>query len=119
MSAPYLPSALATACLLVRSTLEGTSLAEDTKNAARAKTASTSKPWCGPDVTELSDHVCFFDGGVPDGGRRTLVVYLHGALAMTPGFQYLSESVVPLRVNFAVRRLCPPAGSGVVRVRAR
>ena len=72
---------------------------------ARAKLLNAPKPWCGPDVSELSDHVCFFDGGVPPGGRRTLVIYLHGALAMTPGFQYLQQNAMALhakRLNFTV-----------------
>jgi predicted esterase len=57
----------------------------------KAKADTAPKPWCAPEVNELSDHVCWFDGGTPDDGRRTLVIYLHGALAMTPGFQYLQQ----------------------------
>src|SRR5262249_62074178 len=49
------------------------------------------KPWCAPEVVELSDHMCFFDGGSPASGRRTLVVYLHGMLVPTPGFQYVQQ----------------------------
>ena len=49
------------------------------------------KPWCAPEVAELSDHVCFYDGGAPASGRRTLVVYLHGMLATNPGFQYVQQ----------------------------
>ncbi len=94
------------ACALSSMSLEGTASADDAKDSKlRAKVASASKPWCGPDVTELSDHVCFFEGGVPSSGRRTLVVYLHGALAMTPGFQYLQQSAMALhakRHNFTV-----------------
>ena len=97
---------------------EGTSLAEEAKDSKRAKTASASKPWCAPEVQELSDHVCFFDGGVPADGRRTLVVYLHGALAMTPGFQYLQQSAMALhakRHNFTVViPTAPSDGAGFV-----
>ncbi len=49
------------------------------------------KPWCAPEVVELSFHVCYFDGAPTDGGRRTLVLYLHGMLATTPGFQYVQQ----------------------------
>jgi predicted esterase len=49
------------------------------------------KPWCGPDVTTLSDHVCYVDGGPAATGRRTLVIYLHGVLAKSPGFQYVQQ----------------------------
>ena len=50
-----------------------------------------TKPWCGPDVVELSDHVCFFDGAPADAPRRTLVIYMHGMLATNPGFQYVQQ----------------------------
>jgi predicted esterase len=53
--------------------------------------AAEEKPWCAPEVVELSDHVCFYDGGTPTSGRRTLVIYLHGMLAATPGFQYVQQ----------------------------
>jgi predicted esterase len=70
-----------------------------------APAAIGSKPWCAPEVSELSDHVCFFDGGVPADGRRTLVVYLHGLLATTPGFQWLQQRAMAIhakRLGFAV-----------------
>lgn len=58
---------------------------------AKRKSAAAAKPWCAPEVKELSDHVCWFDGGPTEDGRHTLVVYLHGLLADTPGFQYLQQ----------------------------
>jgi pimeloyl-ACP methyl ester carboxylesterase len=54
---------------------------------------------------ELSEHVCFFDGGSPSDGRRTLVVYLHGLLATTPGFQWLQQRAMAIhakRLGFTV-----------------
>jgi predicted esterase len=69
--------------------------------AARAE----SKPYCAPEVGELSHHVCYFDGGVPADGRKTLVVYLHGSLAKTPGFFYMQQRAMALhakRHNFTV-----------------
>jgi predicted esterase len=65
---------------------------------AAAKDA-TPKPWCAPEVSELSDHVCWFDGGTPADGRRTLVIYLHGALAKTPGFFYLQQRAMALHAK--------------------
>jgi predicted esterase len=67
--------------------------------------ANGPKPWCAPEVSELSDHVCYFDGGTPADGRRTLVVYLHGVLATTPGFQWLQQRAMAIhakRLNFTV-----------------
>jgi predicted esterase len=61
------------------------------KGASKLKETASAKPWCAPEVKELSEKTCFFDGGAPDDGRRTLVVYLHGALAMTPGFAWLQQ----------------------------
>ncbi|MDB5215698.1 MAG: hypothetical protein JWO86_3625 [Myxococcaceae bacterium] len=70
----------------------------------KAKTSSTSKSaavktWCAPEVTELSDHVCYFDGGTPADGRKTLVIYLHGALAQTPGFFYMQQRAMALHAK--------------------
>lgn len=67
--------------------------------APKAKTSvvdRTPKPWCAPEVNELSDHTCWFDGGLPADGRRTLVIYLHGAYAATPGFQHLQQKALAL-----------------------
>ena len=64
-----------------------------------------AKPWCAPEVTQLSEQVCFFDGGTPADGRHTLVVYLHGLLATTPGFQWLQQRAMALhakRLGFTV-----------------
>lgn len=62
------------------------------KKTAKATKGDTGpKPWCAPEVSELSDHTCWFDGGTPADGRRTLVVYMHGAYAATPGFQWLQQ----------------------------
>ncbi len=78
--------------------------------------AAKAKPWCGPDVTELSDHVCFSDGGATEDGRHTLVIYLHGMLAQTPGFQYLQQNAMALhakRQHFTVViPTAPVDGSG-------
>jgi predicted esterase len=70
-----------------------------------ASAAGEPKPWCAPEVSELSDHVCFSDGDPPADGRRTLVVYLHGLLATTPGFQWLQQRAMAFhakRLGFAV-----------------
>lgn len=83
--------------------------------AARAWTAEP-KPWCAPEVSELSDHVCFFDGGTPSpDGRRTLVIYMHGALATSPGFQWLQQRGMALhakRLGFTVLLPTSPEVAG-------
>jgi predicted esterase len=103
MRPQYLGTVLA--CALTSVSLQGTAFAEGPKESGSAKTSSASKRWCGPEVSELSDHVCFFDGGPRSDGRRTLVIYLHGMLALTPGFQYVQQSAMALhakRHNFTV-----------------
>jgi len=59
--------------------------------APRASAAPAAKPWCAPEVAELSDHMCFFEGGPAPSGKRTLVIYLHGMLVDMPGFQYVQQ----------------------------
>lgn len=64
-----------------------------------------AKPWCAPEVHELEDHVCYAEGEVPADGRRTLVVYMHGAYATTPGFAWLQQRAMALhakRLGFTV-----------------
>jgi predicted esterase len=57
------------------------------------------KAWCAPEVSELSDHTCWFDGGTPSDGRRTLVVYMHGAYATSPGFQWLQQRAMAMHAQ--------------------
>ena len=67
---------------------------------AEAPTAKgAAKTWCAPEVSELSDHVCYFDGGTPAGGRRTLVIYLHGALATKLGFAYMQQRAMAMHAK--------------------
>ncbi len=81
--------------LLAVATLAACALAAPAVSAdpgSKAKSAGDApKPWCAPEVNELSDHVCWFDGGAQPDGRRTLVVYLHGAYSQKPGFAYMQE----------------------------
>ncbi len=66
---------------------------------------TAKKAWCAPEVNELSDHVCWADGGVPADGRRTLVVYMHGAYATNPGFAWVQQRAMALhakRLGFTV-----------------
>jgi predicted esterase len=72
---------------------------------AAPKPAPAPKSWCAPEVTELSDHVCYADGGAQSNGRRTLVIYLHGALATRPGFAWMQQRTMAMnasRSNFTV-----------------
>jgi predicted esterase len=43
-------------------------------------------PWCAPETEALPGDVCFLDGGV--GARRTLVIFLHGAIAKNTTWQH-------------------------------
>lgn len=103
----------ATLAIFVTLTASSASLGQTQTEGSRQdkQTTARANPWCAPEVTELSDHVCFFEGG-PREGRHTLVIYMHGALAKTPGFQYLQERAMALhakRHDFTV--LMPTAPS--------
>jgi predicted esterase len=67
------------------------SLAAPSVSAAPTTAAPAPKSWCAPELTELSDHVCYVDGGAQANGRQTLVIYLHGALATRPGFAWMQQ----------------------------
>ena len=90
-------------CALTVGTANADEPASSSSTSAKAKTSSTeksaAKTWCAPEVTELSHHVCYFDGGTPADGRKTLVIYLHGALAQTPGFFYMQQRAMALHAK--------------------
>jgi len=89
--------------------------ADEAQATSKAKTSSNAKPWCAPEVSELSDHVCYFEGGEPADGRKTLVIYLHGSLAQTPGFFYLQQRAMALhakRLGFTVLIPTSPSDGG-------
>lgn len=49
-----------------------------------------AKPWCAPEIESLPGDVCFLDGDVANEKhhRRTLVVFLHGAVAKNTTWQW-------------------------------
>lgn len=72
---------------------------EGTKSKSSKANADAAKPYCAPEVSELSHHVCYFDGGAPADGRKTLVIYLHGSLAMNNGFFYMQQRAMALHAK--------------------
>lgn len=98
--------------------VSGSADARDRKNklGPSAKTSGPegpAKPWCAPEVVELSDHVCSFDGGLSKDGQRTLVIYLHGAYSESPGFAYLQQRAMAFhakRLGFTVLLPTSPKG---------
>jgi predicted esterase len=50
----------------------------------------TQPAWCAPEVEALTEDVCHVDGGDKD-GRRSLVIFLHGAIAERTTWQWTQE----------------------------
>jgi predicted esterase len=95
---------LATLALLALATAATAPAAADeakAKTSHAAKTPPEGKTYCAPEVRELSEHVCYFDGGTAtDGsGKNTLVIYLHGALAQYNGFFYMQQRAMALHAK--------------------
>jgi predicted esterase len=108
-----LPLAAALFATCVTSATVATNAGAD--DGAKAKAGATAKPYCAPEVSELSHHVCYFDGGTPADGRKTLVIYLHGALAMNNGFFYLQQRGMALHAKkhgFTVLMPTSPSDGG-------
>ena len=76
-----------------------TARAAKTAKASKTANSDAAKPYCAPEVSELSHHVCYFDGGAPADGRKTLVIYLHGSLAMNNGFFYMQQRAMALHAK--------------------
>lgn len=92
--------------------LAASSLAAPAASAAPGRHAKAVAPksWCAPEVTELSDHVCYADGGAQANGRRTLVIYLHGALATRPGFAYMQQRAMAMHARRHAFTVLIPTG---------
>jgi predicted esterase len=65
-----------------------TSEASGTKSAGAA--ASGEQSWCAPEVEKLPGDVCYLDGRTK-GPRRTLVIFLHGAIAKNTTWSWNHE----------------------------
>ena len=93
--------------LVIALALAASTIAPAAADEAKAKTSRVAKvppegkTYCAPEVSELSDHVCYFDGGTAtDGsGKNTLVIYLHGSLAMYNGFFYMQQRAMALHAK--------------------
>jgi predicted esterase len=56
----------------------------------KAKTAPAQPAWCAPDYDALADGICHV-GTTAGEERRTLVIFLHGAIARNVTWQHLQE----------------------------
>lgn len=67
--------------------------APPSKTAAKSKLQRAPKgpvAWCADDYETLPNGLCHIDGGQKD-GRRTLVIFLHGAIAKDVDWQWMQE----------------------------
>jgi predicted esterase len=58
--------------------------------AKEAVTAPGPKPFCAPEVEALPGEICYLDGGSQP-SRRTLVIFLHGAIAKNTTWSWNHE----------------------------
>lgn len=82
-----LRGAVLSALLLIAATAG----AEPKSKVARAPKPSGPVAWCGEGTETLPNGLCHIDGGQPESGRRTLVVFLHGMIAKDVDWQWLQE----------------------------
>lgn len=64
-----------------------------TSLAAKGKSATPS-PWCAPEIESLPGDVCYLDGGARGEARRTLVIFLHGAIAKNTTWSWNHERML-------------------------
>jgi predicted esterase len=53
--------------------------------------AAASQPWCAPELETLAGDVCHVAVPPREGGRRTLVVFLHGVIQPDSGWQWMQQ----------------------------
>jgi predicted esterase len=56
--------------------------------------ASGPSPWCAPEVETLPGDVCYLDGRSKAQARRTLVIFLHGAIAKNTNWSQNHERML-------------------------
>jgi predicted esterase len=81
----YSPARLALACGAALGLL-----APKSSEAKESATASEAKPWCAPEIETLPRDVCYLPSG-SKGPRRTLVIFLHGAVAKNTTWSWNHE----------------------------
>src|SRR5512140_1721370 len=79
-------AALLVACAL-GATVPRTS---EARGAAAAAPTRGPQPWCAPEIEALPNDVCYLDGG-RSAERRTLVIFLHGAVARNTQWSWNHE----------------------------
>lgn len=80
-----------TRLLLVASIGSASLLVPATSHAKEgAAKPSGPQPWCAPEIESLPGDVCYLDGGRTD-SRRTLVIFLHGAIAKNTTWSWNHE----------------------------
>ncbi len=58
------------------------------------KQATGPTPWCAPEVEALPGDVCYLDGNSKAQARRTLVIFLHGAIAKNTSWSQNHERML-------------------------
>lgn len=53
--------------------------------------AKPTYAWCDEGIETIAEGICHIDGGVPENGHRTLVIFLHGAIAKDVNWQFTQE----------------------------
>jgi predicted esterase len=69
------------------------------KDASAAAKSAKQEAWCAPEIESLPGDVCYLDGtkGTAKSSRRTLVIFLHGAIAKNTTWSWNHERMI-LRV---------------------
>jgi predicted esterase len=75
--------------LLLGTGLSGANEAE----AKEAKRPTGPQPWCAPEIEALPGDACYLDGG-REANRRTLVIFLHGAVAKNTTWSWNHERMI-------------------------
>jgi predicted esterase len=99
------PRLIALAAIVTSVGLAGAAHAEPSAESPKSTSAKKAKiyrapkptapvPWCSEETETLPNGLCYIDGRPKDaspGDRRTLVIFLHGAIAKDVDWQWLQE----------------------------
>jgi predicted esterase len=69
-------------------------VASPARSHAAPTKATGPTPWCAPEVEALPGDVCYLDGNSKAQARRTLVIFLHGAIAKNTNWSQNHERMI-------------------------
>lgn len=93
MMALVVPAVASAGAKSTKKNVGAKSVGKSAKSVGKSANAKPARdyPWCAPEVEALSGDTCYIDGAKRGSNKRTLVVFLHGAIAKHTDWSWTQE----------------------------